>query len=216
MANYQRSLLNKLAGADDPDLGLNPMEAGGFTGGTGIVAPPAPGEIPTGPTSPPIQPEPRPIISSLGGYDPSKLNAEHAKKSPKYAFGLMAQEYADTPEGLIAMSQDPRFAASGFQLSGKDKILAPDPDRGGALGTVDVGNSFSIGGGKGWQWGAEPGSSGGPTAAASGGMTIPKTSQPALQDLYAGSGQDAITKGVEQYSQPSPYLAALLKQLGVG
>jgi hypothetical protein len=84
------------------------------------------------------------------------MNAEHAAKSPKYAFALIAQDYPYTPEGLKAMSQDPRFAAAGLQYLGGDKILAPDPDNGGRLGVVDVGLAFDAGG-KGWQWGAEGG-----------------------------------------------------------
>ncbi len=55
------------------------------------------------------------------------------------------------------MAKDPRFAAAGFQYLGGDKIMAPDPDNGGRMGVVDVGKSFSAGGGQGWQWGAEGG-----------------------------------------------------------
>jgi len=125
------------------------------------------------------------IRSGLNGYEPSKLNAEHAAKSPKYAFGMLAREFDDTPEGLLAMSKDPRFAAAGFQYVGKDKILAPDPSKGGQLATIDVGLGFSAGGRKGWQWGYEGPS--GATPMASPMSTAPMTQQQQLLSAIEGN-----------------------------
>lgn len=202
MANlYQTALIDQ----------LNP--SGKRTTAPGFQAPVDPQTTPI--EGPPPVAAPKPFVSALNGYEPTKLTAEHAKKSPKYAFGMLAREFEDTPDGLLAMSKDPRFAAAGFQYVGKDKILAPDPDRGGALGTVDVGLGFSDGGRRGWQWGAEgPGAAAAPAAGGMG-LARPTPFQPSL----AGGGLDqtfgaGVQQTLSQYAQQSPFLAALLQQLG--
>lgn len=133
---------------------------------------------------------------SLQGFEPSKMNAEHAAKSPKYAFALIAQDYPATPEGLKAMAQDPRFAAAGLQYVGGDKIMAPDPDNGGKLGPVDVGKAFDAGG-QGWQWGAEGGAQGGGYSGSLAGAMNGQAPTP-LTSSMVPTDQDFFNKLIEQ------------------
>ncbi len=81
------------------------------------------------------------------GYDPAKwVNLSH--NTPKYAIGRILSYYPPTPDGLTQAMPEIQKAYPGTTRLGDDKIDIPD------VGIVDVGLSFSIGGGVGWWWGA--------------------------------------------------------------
>ena len=109
---------------------------------------------------------------ALQGFDTGKLNnAQHT--TPKYIFARLASKYAPTPAGFAQMIADPEFKTAGFTQAGADKIRLPD-------GTVvDVGLSFSQGGGKGWAWQ--------PTTGA-GGTALPGSNDPYSGGGYSGGG----------------------------
>lgn len=171
-----------------------PYEQGGIAG-AGAPTLPASGDAPT-------TPEARPIVGRLEGYEDAKLNAEHAAKSPKYAFGMLAREYANTPEGLSQLVKDPRFAAAGFKYQGGDKILAPDPEHGGRMGTVDVMRGYDAGG-QGWQWGAEGGGAApamrGPSYMGNDGLTT----SDAVQSLTQNSTYNDMVQRLQALLGPS-------------
>ncbi len=133
--------------------------------------------------------------SMLQGFDSTKL-ADATHTTPKYTFARLAQNYAPTPEGLVALSKDPEFLKAGFTLVGKDKIALPNGE------IIDVGLSFSQGGNKGWAWQPTTGPGGVPlpadtnaatvaannpfTASASSSSTATTTTPQAATDPLAG------------------------------
>jgi hypothetical protein len=81
------------------------------------------------------------------GYDAAKwANLSHT--TPKYTVGRILSYYPPTPDGLTQALPEIQKAYPGTTRVGDDKIDIPD------VGVVDVGLSFSIGGGVGWWWGA--------------------------------------------------------------
>jgi hypothetical protein len=116
----------------------------------------ASGTTPTTATSPAVpaateSPIPQRTFADLPpcppGYDPAKwANLSH--NTPKYAIGRILSYYPPTPDGLTQALPEIQKAYPGTARVGDDKIDIPD------VGIVDVGLSFSIGGGVGWWWGA--------------------------------------------------------------
>jgi hypothetical protein len=81
------------------------------------------------------------------GWDAAKWNnPDHV--TPKYVVGRILARYPPTPDGLTEAMPDIQKAFPGTTRIGDDKIDIPD------VGVIDVGLSFSIGGGVGWWWGA--------------------------------------------------------------
>jgi hypothetical protein len=88
-----------------------------------------------------------PLPPCPGGWDAAKWNnPEHT--TPKYVIGRILSYYPPTPDGLTSAMPEIQKAYPGTTRVGDDKIDIPD------VGLVDVGLSFSIGGGVGWWWGA--------------------------------------------------------------
>lgn len=82
-----------------------------------------------------------------GGWDAAKWhNPNH--NTPKYVVGRILANYPPTPDGLTQAMPEIQKAMPGTTRVGDDKISIPD------VGVIDVGLSFSIGGGVGWWWGA--------------------------------------------------------------
>ncbi len=81
------------------------------------------------------------------GWDAAKWN-NLTHTTPKYTVGRILSYYPPTPDGLTQAMPEIQKAYPGTTRLGDDKIDIPE------VGVVDVGLSFSIGGGVGWWWGA--------------------------------------------------------------
>ena len=102
-------------------------------------------------TSPAVQPPRAASISSapppsMRGWDAAKW-ADQTHVTPKYVIGRILADFPPTPQGLIDALPEIQRALPGTTLVGDDKLDIP------GVGPVDVGLSFSVGGGVGWWWG---------------------------------------------------------------
>lgn len=152
----------------------------------------------------------------LLGFDFGKLDA--GKNDPKYVFAKHAQNFDDRDaSSRDALIQALRGDASGFfkdaRLEGDILKGSYDPDTGG-YGDVDIIKGLKAGG-EGWQWGAMPGSvqggGGDPTGPMGPSVPAPQPFMPQLAPLPDQGGENALPTRDDQ----SPYLAALLAQLGL-
>jgi hypothetical protein len=85
---------------------------------------------------------------TMRGWDAAKW-ADPTHVTPKYVIGRILAGFAPTPQGLMDALPDIQRAIPGTTLVGDDKLDIP------GVGAVDVGLSFSVGGGVGWWWGQE-------------------------------------------------------------
>jgi len=176
---------------------------------TGFAPPLDPGTI----EPPPGQPAPyaaKGPALGLEGFDAGKMGSGHT--SPKYVFAKHAQGLGvnDRDELLRRLQGDESgyFKEASFGGNKGDVLNVGGQlhDDFKGIGQFDVIRAMGEGG-KGWQWGE---AGGGAAAAPSTGMP----SMASIPGLLQGDGQSQIAQGVEQYSEPSKYLAALLAQLG--
>jgi hypothetical protein len=134
------------------------------------------------------------------GWDQAKWNnPDH--QTPKYVVGRILSNYADNPEGLKAAMADIQAAYPGTRLvNDKDKIEIP------GVGVIDVGTSFSAGGGKGWRWGANDKPSDGGGASAGGGALGAGGSFNPFSDLGGMTSESTYSKLMRRMSQNTPEL----------
>ena len=212
---YRDALLDQLDPTRIKRPMAGPME--GFTAGGASPSPVSLDDPPEGIRAPgPLEDLPAPPAQTnafrgkLEGFDAEKLGRGH--DSPKYRFADVMDEF--DPKGGISQEMLDALNKLGLgtvtgQLGGDKISIGGNVDpRFNGVTEFDIIRDLESGGG--WQWG---GLNGGPEPApTSGGGSLPMTGFP--PGLLQGDGQAQIAQGVEQYSQPSKYLAALLAQLG--
>jgi hypothetical protein len=168
----------------------------------------------------PIEAPTRAQTYAMRGFDMGKM-ADPNKQSEKYQIGRVMQQFDPkggvTPEMLAALNAlgIAEFSGQGDKLTVNNTKNDP---RFGKGGTADV--VFGLKGQNAdtaWQpWWIDDG---GGEAPQGGGMgQSPMAAMqgiPGLASVLDGSGADQqIAQGVQQYSEPSKYLQALLAQLG--
>jgi hypothetical protein len=92
--------------------------------------------------------KPAALPPALPGWDAAKW-ADTTHVTPKYVIGRILANFPPTPQGLKDALPEIQRALPGTNLVGDDKLNIP------GVGAVDVGLSFSAGGGVGWWWGQE-------------------------------------------------------------
>jgi hypothetical protein len=102
----------------------------------------------TGPSFDTPRAVPAALPPALPGWDAGKW-ADPTHVTPKYVIGRILANFAPTPQGLEDALPDIQRAIPGTTRVGDDKLDIP------GVGIVDVGLSFSVGGGVGWWWGQE-------------------------------------------------------------
>lgn len=202
MANlYQTALMDRL---DPQAQGLGRVSTPGYQA---PVDPQTPIE---GPSPAPAPAAPRQTFA-MGGFDPGKLaNAGHTTE--KYQLGRVLQ-YHDPSKGITPELLAELNGLNIGDFSGQGDRLSVKNARNGARwtdGTGDIIKNFTGEGPK--EWGALD-TAPAQAAPAAQGMGLPQAMSPlkaANPDQY-GYGVQGI---LDQYTQQSPYLAALLQQLG--
>jgi hypothetical protein len=85
---------------------------------------------------------------TMHGWNAAKW-ADPTHVTPKYVIGRILANFPPTPQGLQDAMPEIQRAMPGTTLVGDDKLSLP------GVGLVDVGLSFSVGGGVGWWWGVQ-------------------------------------------------------------
>lgn len=145
---------------------------------------------------------PKAVKAGAGNAPPGWNQEKWANQdyqTPKYVVGRILSNYEDTPAGLKAAMPDIQAAYPGARLvNDKDKIEIP------GVGIVDVGTAFSVGGGKGWRWGANDGAAdAGVPAGAGGGLGADFNP---FSDLGNMTSESTYSKLMRRMSQSTPEL----------